>query len=514
MIGDAPMPSARDRAVTYLLAAAGGLLAALPWLNFSLYPLAWIGFAPLLVALRRATTRRGAIALGLVAGMVCNVPAFIWLMHTMNVFGGFPTVVSGFFYLCLSLYSACQFVLFSVALFRVGPGPLALSAPLLWIPLELLFWNLFPWRMANSQLELPLVMQVGDLTGPYGLSFVIVWTNAALAALWSEKRWAPLVASSAAVLTVVGYGLVRWPQIEAEVAASPALRVGLVQGNVGIREKGNAAYFEINIGKYHALSRPLQNRVDVLVWPETVSHEWVEGSAPRLNAQQHPFADLETHLLFGGLAYQYADGEEEARRYNSAFLIDPAGAILGRYNKQILLPFGEFLPFSSWLPWIKDLSPNSGDFSAGDGANTLDLPSAARLAPLVCYEDVPSGIAREMTAIGANVLLTIFNDAWFGDSMAPYQHEAIAVWRAIENRRFFLRVGNAGDTGVVDPFGRVVERLPLFVEGTVEREIRLLETRTFYTKYGDVFAWAVTGLAAALLIWPRPVNREPWTENG
>src|SRR5690606_13436848 len=117
-------------------------------------------------------------------------------------------------------------------------------------------WNLFPWRMANSQLEWPLVMQIGDVTGPYGLSFVIVWVNAGLAALWSERRWQPLAASIAAALIVVAYGFVRWPQIETDVAASPPLRVGLVQGNVGIREKGNAAYFEINIGKYHALSRP------------------------------------------------------------------------------------------------------------------------------------------------------------------------------------------------------------------------------------------------------------------
>jgi apolipoprotein N-acyltransferase len=497
------MQTARGRAASYGLAAAAGLLVAAPWLDFSLYPLAWIGFAPLLVAVRPlagAGRRREAVVLGLIAGLAANVPAFSWLVYTMDVFGGFPTVVSALFYFILSLYSASQFALFALAIGRVGAGPLALAAPVLWVPLELLFWNLFPWRMANSQLELPLVMQIGDLTGPYGLSFVIVWANAALAALWTERRWRPLLGAAAAALVVVGYGVVRWPQIEAEVARSPALRVGLVQGNVGIREKGNSAYFDINIGKYRSLSRSLQDEVDVLIWPETVSHEWIDETATHLTARQHPFPGLVKPLIFGGLGYEYTAAADEPRRYNAAFLIDASGRILDRYNKQILLPFGEFLPFSSWLPFIKDLSPNSGDFSAGTAMETLDVPGGARFAPLVCYEDVPAGIARQMAASGANVLLTIFNDAWFGDSMAPYQHEAIAVWRAIENRRYFTRVGNAGDTGIVDPWGRIVERLPLFVEGTIQAEIRLLEMRTFYTQYGDVFAWAVTALAALWLL--------------
>lgn len=491
------------------MALATGLLIAAPWLDFSLYPLAWIGFAPLLVALRGVTERRETIVLGICAGLGANVPAFWWLVYTMDVFGGFPVLVSLIFYLCLSLYSSLQFALLTLGLRRVGTGPLALAAPVLWVPLELLFWNLFPWRMANSQLELPVVMQVGDLTGPYGLSFVIVWVNAALAALYAERRVRPLLAAAAAAALVLVYGVVRWPQIESEAARSPALLAGLVQGNVGIREKGNAAYFDINIGKYRSLSRPLQDEVDVLVWPETVSHEWVDENAAQLNAHQHPFPGLERPLIFGGLGYQYESGSDEPLRYNAAYLIDASGRILGRYNKQILLPFGEFLPFSSWFPFIKDLSPNSGDFTAGSDMRTLDLPGGARFAPLVCYEDVPAGIARQMTARGANVLLTIFNDAWFGDSMAPYQHEAIAVWRAIENRRYFVRVGNAGDTGVVDPWGRVVERLPLFVEGTVTAPVRLLETRTFYTQYGDVFAWTVTTLAAVLLVWPRLARREP-----
>ena len=125
------------------------------------------------------------------------------------------------------------------------------------------------------------------------------------------------------------------------------------------------------------------------------------------------------------------------------------------------------------------------------------------MAPLICYEDVPARIARAMTAQGAEALLTIFNDAWFGRTMAPYQHEAIAIWRAVENRRYLVRVGNAGATGVIDPFGRVVDRLGLFTAESLRAEIRPLHLETIYTRYGDAFAWSVVATAAVWLLAAR-----------
>ena len=128
------------------------------------------------------------------------------------------------------------------------------------------------------------------------------------------------------------------------------------------------------------------------------------------------------------------------------------------------------------------------------------MPGRVRFAPLICYEDVPAGDrSRNDRATGAEALLTIFNDAWFGRSMAPYQHEAIALWRAIENRRYFVRVGNAGVTGVVDPFGRVLDRLGHVHRGGPRADIRPLRLQTLYTQFGDVFAWTIVAIAAALL---------------
>jgi apolipoprotein N-acyltransferase len=505
----AAVPTIGARARRLAPPVLGGVLISAAFLDFSLFPLAWAAFVPLLWSFSRARDRREAAWLGLAAGVATNVPAFYWLVYTMHVFGGFPYALSAFFYLCLSLFAALQLVLFAIAFRRLGFGPLGLAAPVLWVALEFLYPNLFPWRLANSQFHVPLLTQIGDVTGPFGLSFAMVWFGAALVlAARRPRRWRPLVASTAAVVALVAYGALRWPTVEAAVAAAPSLRVGLVQGNIGIREKGNVAFFDINVERYRKLSQSLEDRVDLIVWPESVAQWWVPAGATRLAARDNPFPGTRAYLIFGGLAFSYGD-DELPEKYNSAFLIDGAGDVLGRYDKRVLLPFGEYLPGAKLVPGLAELSPETGDFTPGRRLVTLDVPGRAKVAPLICYEDVPAGIARAMTLNGAEVLMTIFNDAWFGRSMAPYQHEALALWRAIENRRYFVRVGNAGVTGVVDPFGRIVDHLGLFTEETLVEDIRPLRIETFYTRFGDVFGWSVVAAAALWLLGSRRYRGEP-----
>ncbi len=485
---------------TLRLPIAGGALVAAPWLDFSLFPLAWVAFVPLLWALARARSGREALGIGFAAGLATNVPAFYWLVYTMHVFGGFPYPIALFFYACLSAFSAMQFVLFAAGFRALGFGPLGLAVPVLWVALELLFPNLFLWRMGNSQMRVPVLLQVGDLTGPYGLSFAILWVNAGIALVLAHpRRWAPLLAAAGAAALVVGYGALRMPAVQRAIDAAPPVAVGLVQGNVGIYEKGNVTLFDINLEKYRELSVPLQSTVDVLIWPESVAQWWVAAQEEQLAPEHNPFVGVASFLIYGGLAYDYPPQGGEPLMFNSAFLIDGAGRVYGRYDKHVLIPFGEYIPGASLIPSLYQFSPQTGHFTPGTAIQTLDVPGRVRFAPLICYEDVPAGIARTMAAQGAEALLTIFNDAWFGRSMAPYQHEAIAIWRAIENRRYFVRVGNAGVSGIVDPFGRVLDRLGMFTAETLRAEIHPLRVRTFYTRYGDVFAWAVVCTAVGWL---------------
>ena len=487
---------------------ATGALVAAPWLDFALFPLAWLAFVPLLWALGAAPDRRAALRIGLIAGLATNVPAFYWLVYTMHVFGGFPYPLALFFYACLSLFSAMQFVLFALGFHRLGFGPLGLGAPLLWVALEFLFPNLFPWRMANSQLEWPLIMQSGDLAGPYLLSFVMVWLSAAVAlAARAGRRLGPLAAAAAAALALVAYGAWRMADVQAAIDAAPTVRVGLVQANIGIYEKGNVSLFDINLERYRELSAPLQGQVDVLIWPESVAQNWTEVGVDRIPDKHNPYIGTGAYLIYGGLAFEYPLEGGEARMYNSAFVIDGKGSVFGRHDKQVLIPFGEYIPFGWLWPGVYDLSPQTSHFTPGTSVTPLQVPGLIRMAPLICYEDVYPDIARAMSAAGAEALLTIYNDAWFGRSMAPYQHEAIAVWRAIENRRYFVRVGNAGVSGVIDPFGRVLDRLGMFTAETLRTDVRPLQLTTVYTRIGDAFAWGVVAAAAACLLLTRLRSR-------
>ena len=492
----------------YGAAIASGTLIALCFLWFRLYPLAWVAFVPLLWALAQTTSIREAARVGFVAGVVTNLPAFYWLVYTIHVFGGFSYALALFFYACLTLYTSTQFVLFAVAWRRTGPGPLALAAPLLWVALEFLFPSLFPWRLAHTQFHMPVLLQIGDLTGPYGLSFVMLWIAGGLAALLTPpRRVLPFVAASAATLGVIAYGLVRLPMIERAMQAAPTARVALVQGNVGIKEKGDISYFDINLDRYRQLSETVQDRADVIVWPETVDQHWIAADATRLEGKDNPFDDLRTYLIFGGLAFRlHGPDPDDAEEFNSAFLLGPDGVILGRYDKRILMPFGEYIPLASSFPIIKTLSPETGGFNAGRAVKIFRIGDKLKVGQLICYEDIVADMPRRSTQAGAEVLLNILNDAWYGRSAAPYQHQALALWRTVENRRYLLRGSNSGVTSIIDPVGRVVAQGGLFTAEVVSGTVHRLRLMTFYTRFGDVFAWCVVAGAVGLLLLARRVR--------
>ena len=483
------------------LALVGGFAIAASFLEFSLWPLAWIAFVPILLAIGLGPSFREAIVVGVVAGLATNVPAFSWLVQTIHLFGGFPLWLSWLFYLGLSLYSAGQFVLFALAVRLTGLGSAALFPALFWVMLEFLYPNLFPWRLANSQRNVPLLLQSGDLAGPFGLSLVMVWASAAVALAISEGRRAALwplslVAFSAAAL--VAYGAVRSPSIDAITTGSPMVRVGIVQGNLSIEEKHDVRFLEANIETYKALTERLHPAPDVVIWPESVISEPLPRTLRALSPAGREVLGLRRPLFAGALTFD--DDAGSVRLFNSVMLFGADGSVLGFSDKQILMPFGEFMPFGSVLPWLKQISPQTGDFQAGREVVPLDVPGVGRFAPLNCYEDIRAPIARRATLEGrADILFAVANDGWFGDTMAPFQHEALALWRAIENRRYLVRVTNTGVTDVIDPAGRVALRLPEFQPAATVAEIRRLRIRSLYTRIGDAFAWLVTATALVAL---------------
>jgi apolipoprotein N-acyltransferase len=298
---------------------------------------------------------------------------------------------------------------------------------------------------------------------------------------------------------VLVYGVVRLPAIDAAMQAAPSIDVALVQGNISIKEKGDMRYFDVNLEKYAELSAEAQQGVDLLIWPETVSQHWIPADAERLGAKEMPFAGLETYLYFGGLAYRLT-GPRQADEFNSAFFVDAEGKVLGRYGKHILMPFGEYIPLEWMVPWVRQLSPATSSFRAGEGTQVFSVPGKYSFAPLICYEDLIASMSRSAAAAGAQFLVNILNDAWYGNTAAPYEHQALALWRAVETRRYLLRGSNSGVTSIIDAAGRVKAEGGLFTAEVVSGEVRLMEMETFYTRYGDAFAWFVVALAAVLLV--------------
>ncbi len=448
-------------------------------------------------------------------------------MYAFRVFGGFSAVVAATLYLPIVAWMGLQFGLFAALLAWMGPLRLGLAAPLAFVSLEFLFPSLFPWRLANSQYRVPVLLQTGELAGPFLLSFAIVWANTGVLGLarivTGRLRGRPEANASHALRTTVvppllllaallAFGSWRLNAVRAARSRAPVLRVGIVQGNVSIEHKSDRAFFRRNLDTYRAASRAVADAVDLLIWPETVVQHEIDVVYTRLTGDDDPLPGVSRALLFGGLALDR--GPFTRRRvYNSAFLRGADGRVLGRYDKRILVPFGEYMPLGERFPSLRALSPATSNFSAGSEPAVLALDSRARVGALICYEDVIPAPARAAVGRGATLLVNLTNDAWYGDTAEPIQHQALAAWRAVETRRDLVRATNTGLTSLVGATGENLGELATFSVDTLVTEVRLLGGSTIYDAVGDLFAWGVvlTTLAAALgrrrKRAPRPAKR-------
>lgn len=492
---------ARRPLVAVPLLCAGAALVAVPFLDTDLWVLAWFGLVPLFALAPYAGSVRSAAFYGVLMGFVVNVIGFHWVVTTITRFGGFPVAIALFFFSALSLYAALPFAIVAAALRWSGPAAPLLLAPALWAAVEFAFPAMFPWRLAHSQREVTWLLQTGDLAGPYLLSFVMALFAAAVARL---PRVRPLLGALATVGVLLVYGGFRVAQVEREMAASPRFTVGVVQGNLLLDEKRQHELFDSNVARYRRLSATLSPPPDLLVWPETVV-EWGIPHETETLAGLDPYPDAPAPLLFGAVSYR--DWGRRTEWFNSAFLRRADGSIGGRYDKIVLMPFGEYIPFSWLFPSLKELSPNTGDFQAGTGPVVVRVSDRARVGNLICYEDLLSGHVRRTVAAGANLLVTMTNDAWFGHSAALREHDSLALWRAVENRRYLVRATNSGLSTVTDPLGRTVAELPTQTATAASVPVHLLSGTTPYQRIGDAFGYITLAFAISLLIYSRRLDR-------
>lgn len=495
------MGTRQSLSLSFALVVLSGALHALGWAGFGFYPLAFIAFVPLLAALERERTasKRRRFALGFVHGFVTYGLGYHWLVPFLETFSGYGFELSLLFASAFYAYLALLVALFALAyapLRRGGLGP-TLTLIVGIVALEEFFPTLFPSHLSVTLHELPIALQIVDLGGPGLLTSVMLGVSGALfecgRALLRKERVPRLLPAlvAASVLFTLGYGVYRVQEVEEAIASAPKVKVGLVQTNMGIFDKRQ----DPREGHYRHIEQSLElereGPFDLLVWPESAYHYAIPESIDNVGLRVR--GPIRSPLLFGGIATR---GEgEDFRYYNTAYLTDANGEILGTYDKTFLLMFGEYLPFGDRFPILYELSPNSGRFTKGEHKQPLTL-DAMRISTLICYEDVLPRFTRSaVREARPNLLVNITNDAWFGDTQEPYIHLAMAKLRAVEHHRALVRATNSGVSALISPTGATIAESGVLTRENLAAELPLIERRTLFELVGPFPAYLAIAAA-------------------
>jgi apolipoprotein N-acyltransferase len=501
--------------VAYALAVGTGLLYFLAFPGIDLWPLGFVALAPLMVAMKNQPVRRAA-GLGWAAGFTMTMAGFYWLLEMLKTFSGFPTAVCLVFMAILCGYQGGRIALMGYLYGRAErrgwpAGPVFALA---FIASELVYPLLFPWYFGATVHQVPALTQVAELGNPIVVGLTLVAANLALAELVQarlEKR-APRLRTVGALCLIpvlsALYGAVRISQVDRAVASAPKAEVGVVQANMSLLAKRHSP--GEGLQRHLDLTRQLQAEtpLDLVVWSETSVTSATQEDEVDFEYQRRFTRALGVPAVFGAVLYRQVS---DARRYvlfNSALLSDRSGHIRGRFDKQYLLAFGEFLPFGDTFPVLYEWSPNSGKFEKGTSFQSLPLGDH-KLTVHICYEDViPSFVNRMMRTDPGDLLVNITNDAWFGDSTEPWIHLALSKFRAIEQRRFLARSTNSGVSAIIDPVGRVVRQTGTFRQEAVHAQVAWMKGSTPYNLWGDTPWWLATLAIVGMGFWRRPSSKK------
>ena len=484
-----------------------GLLYVLCFPHARLGFLGFVCLAPVVYVALRDSGRR-ALWLGFLAGTVGNLGKLYWLVYTISYFSPipFPVAVLILLLLCstLGLFWGVQFRLLHWAV-RERQLPLWLVFPAGWVCWDFfLIWFLggFPWEvLGDAAYHIPVYNQTLDLVGSFGLGWVFAFGNVVAVELWrffrKERPFPTAFAAALAALVVAGflYGAVRTPQIERAMRAGRTVKVGMLQGNVDQSIKWKAGFREEIMENYARLAEETKNDgAELIVMPETAIPRR-QDRMMSLHPEISRYAtDTERYVLTGVPSKAIRTNVDDPRgpdiRYNSAVLISPKGDDLQWYDKNRLVPFGEYIPKKHWLERIAGRNITGTLNFEPSGKYTLMPFPGAPFAVFICYEAVYPSTVRRLNRLGAQFLVTITNDAWFGNTSAPYQHWSQVAIRAIENRRYVARAANTRISGIIDPLGRTLMATDLYREAELVGSVGVMDIHSLYERIGDIAAYA------------------------
>lgn len=485
-----------------LLLASAALLA-LAYPTTDLHLLAWVALVPVFgCALVRPP--RGALADGWLAGAVFFTLLLRWLDYTFQTYSAIPwpltwlpiAGLAGY----LGLYVGGVAAGTSWLARRLGAGWALAAAPLLWVTSEWVRGHLlsgFPWGLLGySQYRQLALIQVSEWTGVYGVSFLLALVNVALTGLclvgW--RRGLPgLLGAAGAVLLAVGLG-----RGEADTRENQTLPVAIVQPNIEQAVKWNPDFQSQALAVYRALTiEAARSAPAVIVWPETALPAVLRRDPVMLGSLITLAEEIRVPLILGAVDVRGRPGAD--RYYNSAFLLSEKG-IWDTYDKIHLVPFGEYIPLRWLIGFVQRWAEFISEFAAGTRQTVFPLGGAS-FGVVICYEGVFPELFRGFVAGGARWMVNMTNDAWFGRTSGPWQHLAMLPFRAVEHRVVIARAANTGVSAFIEPSGRIRATLPLFERGVLTARLPLRRSVTFYTRFGDLFAYLCLGLTGLSGLW-------------
>ncbi len=485
-----------------LLAVGAAALLALSQLTHWGW-LVLVGYAPLIYATRHASPKR-AFTLFFISTTLQYMAMLYWLTIAMTVFGRMHWLLSGLALLLLAMLIGC-YLGGAAALARYIS--LKLGWPYYWLlPMALClaeylrdygFIGSFPWGMSgNSLVTVPILMQGASIVGAYGLVFYIGLVNSAVVSRARGEVWAAFFAT----ILLMAYGAYRIQTYDP--SSLKTVKVALLQGNIEQGIKNQAAlYGDEILRRYRRLQDlAVSQGAQIVLWPES-SYPY------RLVAEEPHFVSIGNPAPINIIPAIAEDSKDQF--YNAVYILDAQQKILGRFDKNHLVPFGEYVPWPFGLV-AKKLVPNIGEFARGRQLTPITVDHVP-LAITVCYEGVFPNISRDFVTQGAQLLLNVTNDAWYGVSAGPYQHLNMYKMRSVETGRSFARATNTGVSAWVDPIGYAHGETGLYEEAMVLADIPLATETTFYVRAGD-FVPLICGaiLLLALVIIRRPRSQSDW----
>jgi len=498
---------------------------------------AWFSLVPLLCALLsqlnldRPQVLRRSFLLAWFCGIVWYIGNCTWIYDTMLIHGDLPAPVSALLMLGFSLVLALYFGFFGLGVVLVqrafGKTRLTLAtAPFIWVALDMAASRItcVPWdQLGYSQVDNALVNQIAPWTGVYGVSFAVLVVNVLIVGgFLLDRRSGRFTWGISGAVLLVGCGLGVTVVPPRPIATETAV---LVQPNLDVAADNTwsgPGEWDQHMAEYARLSAdqcktyiagipeteapngeiicpPYATHPALIVWPESPA-QFYESDLRYLHSLEAIARAEQAPMVVGNYGIDILPQEGTVHDYNSALILGADGQRVGRYDKIHLVPFGEYIPYKNLLFFARKLTGRVSEFTRGDQRKVFRLGNAQggahRYGVFICYESVFGNEVREFALLGAEVLVNISDDGWYGDTSAPWQHLNMARMRAIENRRWILRDTNNGVTASIDPYGRVRQSIPRHVVDALPAGFAFRDDVTFYTAHGDLFGWL-----CAILVW-------------